>query len=44
MFTDDWTKVAMGNAIPALKEKADLITTDVRDEGIYIACMELGLL
>lgn len=44
MFTDDWTKVAMGNAIPELKEKADFITTDVRDEGIYIACMELGLL
>ncbi len=44
MFTDNWTKVAMGNAIPELKEKADFITTDVRDEGIYIACMELGLL
>lgn len=44
MFTDDWTKVAMGNAIQELKDKADLITTDVRDDGIYIACMELGLL
>ena len=44
MFTDDWTKVAMGNAIQELKDKADFITTDVREEGIYIACMELGLL
>ena len=44
MFTDDWTKVAMGNAIPELKERADFITTDVRHDGIYVACMELGLL
>ena len=43
MFTDDWTKVAMGNAVPELKAKADLITTDVDDDGIYNACLELGL-
>ncbi len=43
MFTDDWTKVAMGNAIPALKEKADLVTTDVDRDGIYNACVALGL-
>ncbi len=43
MFTDDWTKVAMGNATPRLKEKADLITTDVDDDGIWNACVRLGL-
>ena len=43
MFTDEWTKVAMGNAIPELKEKADLVTTDVDHDGIYNACLELGL-
>lgn len=43
MFTDDWTKVAMGNACPELKVKADLVTTDVGDNGIYNACVKLGL-
>lgn len=43
MFTDDWTKVAMGNAIPALKAKADLVTTDADKDGIYNACIALGL-
>ena len=44
MFTDDWTKVAMGNAVPALKEKADLVTTGVNDDGIWNACVQLGLI
>ena len=44
MFVEDWTKVAMGNAIPALKAKADLVTTDVDDDGIYNACISLGLI
>ena len=43
MFTDEWTKVAMGNASPRLKEKADLITSDVTEDGIYRACLELEL-
>lgn len=43
MFTDDWIKVAMGNATPRLKAKADLITTAVDDNGIYNACISLGL-
>ena len=43
MFVDGWTKVAMGNAIPELKEQADYITTDVDKDGIYNACMALGL-
>lgn len=43
MFTDDWYKVAMGNAIPELKAKADMVTSDVDDDGIYKACEALGL-
>lgn len=43
MFLDDWTCVAMGNACPELKAKADYVTTDVEDDGIYNACNALGL-
>lgn len=43
MFTDDWYKVAMGNAIPELKAKADMVTSAVDDDGIYKACESLGL-
>lgn len=43
MFTDDWYKVAMGNAIPELKAKADMVTSAVDDDGIYRACEALGL-
>ncbi|MDC7279526.1 MULTISPECIES: HAD-IIB family hydrolase [Pseudobutyrivibrio] len=43
MFTDDWTKVAMGNAIPELKKLADYVTSDVDKDGIYNACEKLGL-
>ena len=43
MFVDDWTCVAMGNAVPALKAKADYVTTHVSDNGIYNACEALGL-
>jgi Cof subfamily protein (haloacid dehalogenase superfamily) len=43
MFKDDWTKVAMGNAIPELKELADYVTDDVDKNGIYNACEKLGL-
>ena len=43
MFTDEWTKVAMGNATPQLKERADLVTTDVEHDGIWNACLQLGL-
>lgn len=44
MFIDGWTKVAMGNAIPELKAKADIVTTDVDADGIYNACVSLGLM
>ena len=44
MFVDGWIKVAMGNAIPELKERADYITTDVDKDGIYNACVALSLI
>ena len=43
MFTDDWYKVAMGNAIPELKAKAAFIADNVDADGIYNACQKLGL-
>lgn len=43
MFTGEWTGVAMGNATERLKKKADLVTTSVEKDGIYNACVELGL-
>lgn len=43
MFVDGWTKVAMGNAIDELKSRADYVTTDVENDGIYNACKALGL-
>ncbi len=43
MFVDGWTKVAMGNAIPELKAKADYVTSAVDVDGIYKACEALGL-
>ena len=44
MFGDDgWIRVAMGNASDELKEKADLVTTDVDQDGIWNACVTLGL-
>lgn len=44
MFSDQWTNVAMGNAVPELKERADLVTSDVDKDGIYNACVSLGLI
>ena len=43
MFVDGWYKVAMGNACDELKERADYVTADVDDDGIYKACEHLGL-
>ncbi len=43
MFTGEWTGVAMGNATERLKEKADLITSSIENDGIYNACLKLGL-
>lgn len=44
MFRKEWTSVAMGNAIPELKARADLVTSSVNDDGIYNACVKLGLI
>ena len=41
MFTDDWYKVAMGNAIPELKAKADFITDNVDADGIYLSLIHI---
>lgn len=38
------TSVAMGNALQAVKDRADLITTNIDDDGIYHAFEKLGLL
>ncbi len=43
MFRDEWTKVAMGNAIPELKALADHVTASVEEDGIFKACEALGL-
>ena len=44
MFTPaGWTKVDMGNAAEEVKQKADFVTTDVDQDGIYNACLALGL-
>ena len=44
MFSTEWTSVAMGNAIDELKEKATFVTNSVNDNGIYRACVRLGLI
>lgn len=36
--------VAMGNAVEALKEAADYVTADIGDDGIWKACVKLGLI
>ncbi|MGM7720203.1 Cof-type HAD-IIB family hydrolase [uncultured Metabacillus sp.] len=38
------TGVAMGNAVPSLKEIADFITKPVDEDGIQFGCEQLGLL
>ena len=43
MFLPEWTCVAMGNAADELKAHADYVTTDVTEDGIYNACVALGL-
>lgn len=38
------TGIAMGNANPRLKEVADYVTSCINDDGIYKACVHLGLI
>lgn len=42
MFLDDWFCIAMGNAVDELKEKANYITDDVDQDGIWKACKHFG--
>ncbi|UTY40474.1 HAD-IIB family hydrolase [Allocoprobacillus halotolerans] len=42
MFRDEWTSIAMGNAIEPLKAKATYITDNAEDDGIYKACQHFG--
>ncbi len=43
MFDVVGSPVAMGNADPALKERAGAVTTDVLDDGVWNAFVKLGL-
>ncbi len=38
------TGVAMGNAVDELKKAADYVTSSIAEDGIYRACLHLGLL
>ena len=38
------TGIAMGNADQRLKAVADYVTADIGDDGIYKACVHLGLI
>lgn len=38
------TGIAMGNADPRLKEVADYVAPHIREDGIYRACVDLGLI
>ena len=38
------TGIAMGNADPRLKKVADYVTSDIGEDGIYRACVHLGLI
>lgn len=42
MFREEWTSIAMGNAIPELKAKAAFVTKSVNDGGIAYACRHFG--
>lgn len=42
MFRDEWTSIAMGNAIDKLKAKATYVTDDCDKDGIYNACKHFG--
>ena len=42
MFDKRWTSIAMGNAVPELKEQASFVTKANTDDGIYYACKKFG--
>lgn len=44
MFEKAYLSVAMGNAPQEIKDKADMITTSLDDDGVYHAFKELKLI
>ncbi|WP_283171582.1 HAD-IIB family hydrolase [Curtanaerobium respiraculi] len=42
MFDERWFSIAMGNAVPQLKARADYVTSDVEHDGIWNACRHFG--
>ena len=42
MFRDAPFAIAMGNAIPQLKELADYVCPSADEDGIYRACQHFG--
>lgn len=42
MFSYPWLKIAMGNAVDEIKERADYVTTDCNKDGIYLACQHFN--
>ena len=38
------TGIAVGNAVKELKEAADMVCDDIKNDGIYKACRDLGLI
>lgn len=42
MFRPEWTSIAMGNGIDALKEKASYVTAKSVDDGVKKACEHFG--
>lgn len=42
MFCPCWTSIAMGNAVPALKQRAKYVTDSCTEDGIYNACRRFG--
>ncbi len=44
MFKPEWLNIAMGNAREGLKAKADYITRDCDDDGIYHALLHFGFI
>lgn len=44
MFDPQWTSIAMGNAVPALKAMANYVTLKNTDDGILAACQHFNWL
>lgn len=42
MFCDEWTSIAMGNAVDILKQKATYVTDDIDKDGIMKACVHFN--